>query len=242
MAFKMKGFSGPFKQIRSGKFHGPINKQNEPLMPGEHEGTWVYGRGYKGGEDEFHEMERARNNPKLGNRFVKSERIADYEDRAEVLYNNELWDAQNTIDNAKGRKKKKAEKKKKQLTSTINKLQHEADILRDSSFKKKSPMKKKKKIKRRLNPIDKHHKVDNMYGYKERKKIVKDKHRRKESGMGNDKQASPMKLSIELGDNFTGGGASHAKRMRSDAKYRQGQSKKASKAKDKHAKRVERRG
>jgi len=55
-------------------------------------------------------------------------------------------------------------------------------------------------------------------------------------------KGSPMKLSIELGDSFTGGGASHAKRMRSDAKYRQGQSRKASKAKDKHAKRVERRG
>ena len=146
MAFKMKGFNGPFKQkARSGKFHGPINKQNEPLMPVEHEGTWVYGRGYKGGEDECSEMERARNNPKLGNRFVRSERIADYEDRAEVLQNNELMDIQDNIDNAKGlfkgKKKKKAEKKKKQLTSTINKLQHEANILRDSSFKKKSPKK-----------------------------------------------------------------------------------------------------
>ena len=142
MAFKMKGFSGPFKQPRSGKFHGPINKQNEPLMPGEYEGTWIYGRGYEGGEDEFSEMERARNNPNLGPEFVRRERIHDYEDRAEFLLNNELVDAQHNIDNAKGLfkgvKKRKAEKKKKQLTSTINKLQHEADILRDSSFKKKN--------------------------------------------------------------------------------------------------------
>jgi len=141
MAYKQKGWSAFTQKTRKGKQHGPINKQNEPLMPGEHEGTWIYGRGYKGGENEFHEMERARNNPKLGNKFVKSERIADYEDRAEALYNNDLWDAQHTIDNAKGIfkgvKKKKATKKKKQLTSTINKLQREADILRDSSFKKK---------------------------------------------------------------------------------------------------------
>ena len=109
MAFKMRGFSGPFKQKpRSGKFHGPINIQNEPLMPGEHEGTWVYGRGYKGGRNEFQEMERARNNPKLGPKFVKSERITDYEDRAEVLYNNDLSDVEYNIENSKGGKKKKA--------------------------------------------------------------------------------------------------------------------------------------
>ena len=143
MAFNMKGFSGPFKQ-KKGKFHGPINRQNEPPMPGESAGPgemWIYGRGYTGGEDEFSEMERARKNPKLGNRFVKQERIIDYEDRAETLFNNDLWDAQHTIDTAKGlfkgKKIKKAKKKKKQLISTINKLQHEADILRDSSFKKK---------------------------------------------------------------------------------------------------------
>ncbi len=54
-----------------------------------------------------------------------------------------------------------------------------------------SPFTAKKRFKRTLNPFDKHHKVDNMYGYKERKKIVKDKHRRQESGIGNDKQIPP---------------------------------------------------
>ena len=144
MAYKQKGwsaFTAKDDDKNKGKQHGPINIQNEPLMPGEHEGTWVYGRGYKGGENEFSEMERARKNPKLGPEFVKRERISDYEDRAEVLFNNELMDAQDNIDSAKGIfkgiKKKKATKKKKQLTSTISNLQREADILRDSSFKKK---------------------------------------------------------------------------------------------------------
>lgn len=154
MAFKMKGFEGPFKQSKNkGKTQGPINWRNEPLMPGENDDTWIYGRGYKGGEDEFSEMGRHLNNPKLGKKFVKSERIADYEDRAEALYSNDLSDAQDNIDNAKGKKKKKAQKKKKQLKSTISSLQHEADILRDSSFKKKSPMKQGRIIPEEKAPI-----------------------------------------------------------------------------------------
>ena len=57
MAYKMKGFGG-FKSSPA-KQEGPISKKNIKLQKGEMEGTWVYP-----GKD-------------------KSERVADYEDRAE---------------------------------------------------------------------------------------------------------------------------------------------------------------
>ena len=95
MAFKMKGtaFYGKSSQSPiSQKQQGPINKENEDLLDGEHEDTYVY----KGDN--------------------KSERIIDYEDRAEFARE----DAQGLWDSGKGRNTKNAET-----------LQREADIIRD---------------------------------------------------------------------------------------------------------------
>ena len=85
MAFKMKGtaFYGKSSQSPiSQKQQGPINKENEDLLDGEHEDTYVY----KGDK--------------------KSERINDYEDRAEFS----RYDGN---------------------TKNAKKLQREADIIRD---------------------------------------------------------------------------------------------------------------
>ena len=96
MAYKMKGFSG-FKASPA-KQEGPIPKKNIKLQKGEMEGTWIYP-----GKD-------------------KSERMVDYEDRAEF--------AREDAYNSEG-------KKKKQHLKTAKKLQHEADIIRNRKPKKK---------------------------------------------------------------------------------------------------------
>ncbi len=111
MAFKMKGFSqhagvSPAKSHKPGHKdqQGPIPEKNPKLRKSEMEGTWVYpGKGTK-------------------DKFVKSERIADLEDRAEF--------ARSDAEETKG-KKKKAHKQ------TAKDWEREANIIRDRKSKKK---------------------------------------------------------------------------------------------------------
>ncbi len=145
MAYKMKGFGGfgnsPAKQDKKskkkdGSMQGPIPEQNIGLQPGENEGTWIYGRGYKGddpkeGIKEMKSDEKRLNKlkgDKTGTNFVKSERIIDYDERAGVLEQNELADL-------KGDNSPEANKKRKQLKKTIATLDREAQIMRDRKEK-----------------------------------------------------------------------------------------------------------
>jgi len=81
---------------------GPIPEQNEPLRKSEMKGTWVYpGKGTK-------------------DPFVTSERMGDYEDRAEF--------ARSDAEESTGKKKKEHEK-------TAKHLEREADIIRDRTRK-----------------------------------------------------------------------------------------------------------
>tara|TARA_R110001592_G_scaffold359451_1_gene666098 strand:+ start:50 stop:406 length:357 start_codon:yes stop_codon:yes gene_type:complete len=115
MAFKMKGtaFYGKSSQspISQKKQQGPINKENEDLLDGEHEDTYVY----KGSD--------------------KSERIGDYEDRAEFA-REDAFNAGEDQFPEKGdfdyNPKDKQEKRKKGVNlKNAEKLQREADIIRD---------------------------------------------------------------------------------------------------------------
>jgi len=139
----MKGFSGfkgsPAKQKNKGKMQGPIPEQNLKLQKGENDGTYVYGRGYKGddpkkGLAEMKSDEKGLNNRKhlknknAGTDFVKQERIIDYDERAGVIEQNELMDL-------KGDNSPKANKKRKQLKATIKTLDREAQIMRDRTSK-----------------------------------------------------------------------------------------------------------
>ncbi len=117
--FKMKGFSGfgnasPAKSHKKGHKdqQGPIPEKNQPLRKSEMKGTYVYpGKGTK-------------------DPFVTSERITDYEDRAEFA----RYDAES----AEGKKKKEHEK-------TAKHLEREAQIIRDRkrNQNKKPPFKQK---------------------------------------------------------------------------------------------------
>ena len=118
MTYKMKGFGGfgnsPAKQ------EGPISKKNIKLQKGEMEGTWIYP-----GSD-------------------KSERIIDYEDRAEFArHDAESSEAPERKNNPLFsdemiKKEKDHYKKKKEMhLKTAKNLQHEADIIRNRKPNKK---------------------------------------------------------------------------------------------------------
>ena len=135
MAYKMKGFSGfkgsPAKQKNKGKLQGPIPEQNIGLQPGEDEGAWIYGRGYKGEDPKkgLEQMKKTKQRPG-GADFVKSERIIDYDERAGVLEQNELQESDEYLG---GGDAKKGAEKRKQIKETIKKLDHEAQLMRDRS-------------------------------------------------------------------------------------------------------------
>tara|TARA_R110002110_G_C13086832_1_gene684417 strand:+ start:40 stop:543 length:504 start_codon:yes stop_codon:yes gene_type:complete len=167
MAYKMKGFSGfkgsPAKQKKvdrskdykgKGKMQGPIPEQNLPLQPGENDGTWIYGRGYEGEDPKegIKEMKATEkrlnkknkaNDPKGGTKFVRSERMGDYDERAGVIEQNDLQDDDWFLGGAKpgdsdAVKKKaaiKGAKKRKQLKATIKTLDREQQIMRDRTDK-----------------------------------------------------------------------------------------------------------
>jgi len=127
----MKGFSGfgnsPAKQKKKkAKLQGPIPEQNIGLQPGEHEGTWIYGRGYKDEDPKEGVKEMKSDEKRYGKDRVKSERIIDYDERAGVLEQNELMDLE-------GDNSPEANKKRKQLKQTIKNLDHEAQLMRDRS-------------------------------------------------------------------------------------------------------------
>ena len=103
MAYKMKGFGG-FKSSPA-KQEGPTPEKNPKLLKGEMEGTWVY---------------EGKN---------KNERIADLEDRAGFLTENDIPDLEGSTD-------PKDIKRVKTLKATAKKLKHEADILRNRKPKK----------------------------------------------------------------------------------------------------------
>ena len=137
MGFKMKKFSGfgkgttPFKakgykgKKKDGPMQGPIPEQNLPLQPGENEGTWIYGRGYKDDDPKegLERMKKTRKEPG-GADFVRRERIIDYDERAGVLEQNDLMDLE-------GDNSPEAKKKRKKLKKTIATLDREAQIMRD---------------------------------------------------------------------------------------------------------------
>ena len=96
--WKSQGKPVPKKKKSPAKQEGPISKKNIKLQKGEMEGTWIYP-----GSD-------------------KSERIIDYEDRAEF--------ARSDAESATG-------KEKKQHLANAKKFQHEADIIRNRKPNKK---------------------------------------------------------------------------------------------------------
>jgi len=161
MAFKMKGFSGygnesPAKQKKiknKGHMEGPIPEQNIKHQDGNEDGTWIYGRGYQGGDpkeglaemkaDEKRLNENKNIRPNSGTDFVRSERINDYDERAGVIEQNDLHDSdwylggakQSDSDAVKKRAAKKGAKKRKSLEKTVKTLDREAQIMRDRTDK-----------------------------------------------------------------------------------------------------------
>jgi len=70
----------------------------------------------------------------------------------------------------------------------MQKIREKQKALRSSPFKRKTYM--GKRIKRTLNPFDSHHGVDNMYGYKQKIKIRRKKHKPKQGGEGGSAEIS----------------------------------------------------
>lgn len=129
----MNGFSGygnsPAKQDKKSKkkdkpMQGPIPEQNIKLQPGEDEGTWIYGRGYKGDDPKGGIAEMKSDEKKYGPKSVRRERIIDYDERAGYLEQNDLMDLE-------GDNSPEANKKRKKLKETIKTLDREAQIMRD---------------------------------------------------------------------------------------------------------------
>ena len=135
MAYKMKGFSGfkssPAKQKKiknKGHMEGPIPEQNLKLQPGENDGTYVYGRGYEGEDPKKGLAGQKKDAKDVGKKFVKSERMIDYDQRAGVIEQNELSDLE-------GDNSPEANKKRKQLKATIKTLDRERQIMKDRTDK-----------------------------------------------------------------------------------------------------------
>tara|TARA_R110002110_G_scaffold410597_1_gene634228 strand:+ start:429 stop:1121 length:693 start_codon:yes stop_codon:yes gene_type:complete len=151
--FKKRGVKSPAKQKNKGKMQGPIPEQNIKLQPDENEGTWIYGRGYKGedpkkGVKEMKATEKRLNKnkkikPGSGTDFVKSERIIDYDQRAGSIEQNELQEDDSYLGGAKKsdsfivkrKAAKKGAKKRKSLKKTVKTLDREAQIMRDRTSK-----------------------------------------------------------------------------------------------------------
>tara|TARA_R110000744_G_scaffold372637_1_gene484367 strand:- start:43 stop:546 length:504 start_codon:yes stop_codon:yes gene_type:complete len=127
-----KMYDSPAKQKKKiknkGKMEGPIPKQNLKLQPGENDGTWIYGRGYKGDDPKKGVAEMKADKKTTGKKFVKSERMIDYDERAGVIEQNDLMDLE-------GDNSKKANKKRKQLKKTVKTLDRERQIMKDRTSK-----------------------------------------------------------------------------------------------------------
>ena len=107
-----------------GHMEGPIPEQNLGLQPGENDGSWIYGRGYEGDDPKEGLAEMKADEKTTGKKFVKRERMIDYDERAGVIEQNELMDLE-------GDNSPKANKKRKQLKATIKTLDREQQIMRD---------------------------------------------------------------------------------------------------------------
>ena len=117
------------KKIKNkGKMEGPIPEQNLKLQPGENDGTYVYGRGYEGEDPKKGLAEMKSDEKTTGKKFVKSERMIDYDQRAGVIEQNELSDLE-------GDNSPEANKKRKQLKATIKTLDNERQIMKDRTDK-----------------------------------------------------------------------------------------------------------
>ena len=127
-----KMYDSPAKQKKKiknkGKMEGPIPKQNLKLQPGEDDGTYVYGRGYEGEDPKKGLANQKKDAKDIGKKFVKSERMIDYDDRAGFL-------SQNDIPDLEGDNSKKANKKRKQLKKTVKTLDRERKIMKDRTSK-----------------------------------------------------------------------------------------------------------
>jgi len=142
------------KKIKNkGHMEGPIPEQNIKHQDGNEDGTWIYGRGYQGGDakeglaemkdDEKRLNENKNIRPNAGTDFVRSERINDYDQRAGVIEQNDLQDddwylggaKQSDSDAVKKRAAKKGAKKRKSLEKTVKTLDREAQIMRDRTDK-----------------------------------------------------------------------------------------------------------
>tara|TARA_R110000737_G_scaffold78628_1_gene110192 strand:+ start:207 stop:770 length:564 start_codon:yes stop_codon:yes gene_type:complete len=141
------------KVKNKGKMEGPIPEQNIKHQDGNEDGTWIYGRGYKGedpkkGLAEMKSDEKQLNSnkkikPNSGTEYVKSERLNDYDSRAGVIEQNELQDEDWYLGGAKEsdsfivkrKAAKKGAKKRKSLKKTVKTLDREAKIMRDRTDK-----------------------------------------------------------------------------------------------------------
>tara|TARA_R110000744_G_scaffold355916_1_gene462536 strand:+ start:301 stop:984 length:684 start_codon:yes stop_codon:yes gene_type:complete len=111
-----------------GHMEGPIPEQNIGLQPGEHEGSWIYGRGYKGDDPKEGLAEMKSDEKSASKEFVKRERIIDYDSRAGRMELNELKDSDEYLGDGDA---KKGAKKRKQIEATIKTLDREQQIMRD---------------------------------------------------------------------------------------------------------------
>ena len=126
-----KMYDSPAKQKKiknKGKMEGPIPEQNLKLQPGEDDGTYVYGRGYEGQDPKVGLANQKKDAKEVGKKFVKSERMIDYDDRAGFL-------SQNDIPDLEGDNSPKANKKRKQLKKTVKTLDRERQIMKDRTSK-----------------------------------------------------------------------------------------------------------
>jgi hypothetical protein len=122
------------------KQEGPIDKKNPKLQPGEMEGTWIYGRGYK---DEDYPTTKGEGFNPTGTRdeqHTANERIIDLEERISFLHED-----LDTADDEYlgGGNAKKGAKIRKTKENTIKNLQHEVDIMRKRRENERSAVKQK---------------------------------------------------------------------------------------------------
>jgi hypothetical protein len=152
MGYKMKGIKNfgegtPLLQKKvknKGHMEGPIPEQNIKIQPGENKDAWIYSRGYEGEnpkkalkemkstEERLNRKSAQGLNTTAGTDFVKRERIIDYDERAGVIEQNDLYDSDEYLG---GGDAKKGAKKRKQLKKTVKTLDREAQIMRDRTRK-----------------------------------------------------------------------------------------------------------
>ena len=117
------------KKIKNkGHMEGPIPEQNIKHQDGNEDDVWIYGRGYKGEDPKKGLAEMKSDEKTTGKKFVRSERMIDYDDRAGYLEQNDLMDIE-------GDNSPEANKKRKKLKATIKTLDRERQIMKDRTSK-----------------------------------------------------------------------------------------------------------